>query len=266
MVTQQPLQLKTVEVAFTGGVVESVVAEHGLASQVRFDSAVAVGDLSGAGARFPSGLAFTATFAAGTVMGDVHIDYASPTTAIVLSGGTVTWSSTPRVAMMVQDLSRNVYVFTSGPDVSTLEVGLSSSAAGLSIASLGGLSAQVGPDFFGISRMDGSGVPLYTGVKLALASHMLDINASHPKSAVVAADMAPFDSTVFMVGVAFQNPCDSCSHFMRKLGNLNSVRDLDGDCEAGSASQTFLNGQSQEVQSADECYVSSGRVTVPAGV
>jgi len=78
------VQWKTVEVAFVGGSVASVAAEHGLAPLIRADGkAVAIGDLSGSGRTYPSGLAFTVTFDSGVDMSGVDIDFSSPVTSII---------------------------------------------------------------------------------------------------------------------------------------------------------------------------------------
>ena len=85
LINTSSLQWKTVEVAFMGGgVVESVAAEHGLTPQVREGKAVAVGDLQGSGKTYPSGLAFTVTFASGVDMSGVDIDFSSPITSLQL--------------------------------------------------------------------------------------------------------------------------------------------------------------------------------------
>ena len=100
VVTLQPLQWSRVEVAFSGGVVESAVAEHGLAAHVQAGASVAVG---GSGGSYPGGLALTATFAAATVMADVRIDFASPATAIAVGDATVSWAGqiSPRFRMSI---------------------------------------------------------------------------------------------------------------------------------------------------------------------
>ena len=75
LINVSSLQWKTVEVAFVGGSVSSVAAEHGLTPQVREGKAVAVGDLQGSGRTYPSGLAFTVTFDSGVDMSGVDIDF-----------------------------------------------------------------------------------------------------------------------------------------------------------------------------------------------
>jgi hypothetical protein len=79
------VEWKTVEVAFSGGTVVSAVAEHGLTAVVQGTTVVAVGDLSGSGKTFPSGLAMTVTFSADTNMDDVTIDFKSAATTITIA-------------------------------------------------------------------------------------------------------------------------------------------------------------------------------------
>ena len=204
------LQWKTVEVAFAGGSVDSVVAEHGLSATIGAGgTVVGVGDLLGSGLTYPSGLAFTVTFASGTLMDGVRIDFASPATSITTDDPavypTVEWSATPAVATVVQDTAQQLYAFAPAHDILTIEVGLSSSTSGLSVAPLvGGVSATIGSDFFGLARLDGQGIPLAQGVALAAASRVLDIEPDHARTAVVSADIAsPFTYVAYVVGAAF---------------------------------------------------------------
>jgi hypothetical protein len=262
----QPLPWWSAGFAVTGGQIESVAAEHGLLPQVEMASAtVRIGDSGGGSGSLPSGLVCTVTFSTDTDMAGVRIDYTSLATSVVLAGGgAVTWEGTPRVAIVVQDTRGYMYVFTSDHAVSTLEIGLSSSAADLTMLPLiSGLVAQIGPDFWGVSRLDGAGTPLEQGVKLALASHQLDIDASHAKTAVVPLDIsAPFDSVVFVVGAGFHDRCDSCIHLIKKLGNAGSIDSLsDGDeCQAGSSASTYMDGKTESAQDESECYVSTAGV------
>ena len=78
------LQWQTVEVAFSGGKVESAVAEYSSLAVVtaRDKTYVGIGDLSGSGNTYPSGLAMTVTFSSDTDMDDVKINFHSPITAI----------------------------------------------------------------------------------------------------------------------------------------------------------------------------------------
>ena len=150
LISASELQWKAVEVGFSNGIVESVVAEHGLTPQVRHGVAVAVGDLTGSGLTYPSGLAFSVTFAAGTDMQLVDIDFSSPVTSIISDDPsthpTVEWSTSGgRVATVVVDASYQLYAFAPFNPISTIELGLSSSASGLSVAPLvDGVSAQRG--------------------------------------------------------------------------------------------------------------------------
>jgi len=101
------LKWKTVEVAFSGGTVESAVAHHdGLTAMVQGTTTVGIGDLSGSGNTFPSGLAMTVTFSSDTNMDNVMIDFTSPATAITTADAehypTVAFEGLGNVASVVQ--------------------------------------------------------------------------------------------------------------------------------------------------------------------
>ena len=264
LINTSSLQWKTVEVAFMGGgVVESVAAEHGLTPQVRGGTAVAVGDLQGSGKTYPSGLAFTVTFASGVDMSGVDIDFSSPITSIISDDPsrypTVEWSSSGgRVATVVIDTSYRVYAFAPATPISTIELGLSSSSAGLGVTPLeSGVTAQIGSDFFGLARLDGQGIPLAQGVPLATASRYVDVLPSHARTAVVPQDVSrPFTRVAYVVGASFVDACGSCSHYMLNPPARGSIRSLTGSlrCVAGDASLTYRQGASVLSQSVGECY------------
>ena len=110
------LSWRTIEVAFANGVIESVAAENSLTAQIASNLKwVDVGDLTGSGNTYPAGLVMTVTFTPGTDMSSVFIDFSSSITAIVHSSPipTVSFTSTPRVATVVQDKSNNLYLFAS---------------------------------------------------------------------------------------------------------------------------------------------------------
>ena len=184
------------------------------------------------------------TFTAETDLDSVRIVYDSTATSIsnaaVESGPvTVAWTSAPHAAFVVQDASHFLWLFTAGnKDAKTVELGLTAEEPNLVVTPLTSTPtgsgppsapvAQMGDDFFGLSRLDGSGIPLERDVKLAAVgcaagtscTQALGIDASHAKTAVVASDLAqPFDSLVFVVGAEFPEPCAACSHWIRKASN-----------------------------------------------
>merc|ERR1719353_1401515 len=106
----------------------------------------------------------TVTFTPGTDMSSVFIDFSSSITAIVHSSPipTVSFTSTPRVATVVQDKSNNLYLFAS-PNTptdgraSTIEIAVTGAFAESDITSLlDGLDPiGDGGTYFGLGFLDG---------------------------------------------------------------------------------------------------------------
>ena len=168
---------------FDGGSIASVSAAHELAPTITPSSAGASVGVSSAGVH-PGGLIFTVIFSAGTSR--MEIDYSSGDT-FVASSDVETYpvvsfhgegDASPSVATLVQDSSNYLYLFASNSQpVQTVEVGLTSAQPGLIVSPIApGLSVQMGDDFFGMSRLDGSGTPL---VLLFTPPH------SHPQSSFI---------------------------------------------------------------------------------
>ena len=204
------LPWKSVELAFTGGKIESAEAEHGLSSFPKLD-AVGIGDMSGSGAVYPSGKALTVTFTADTNMDDVEIDFASSSTAIVGDGyPTIEWSSTFPVASIVQDTRLDVYAFAPGTEITSIE--LENPTDTLAITPKApGLSAQMGSGFFGLARLDGSGTPIEQGVPLVSTSEALAPDAAGARTSVVKSPVSPaYGYVTIVLGAFFFDPCETC--------------------------------------------------------
>jgi len=257
------LDWKGVEVGFgnvADGQIVSVVAEHSLSALINQNaSAVGVTDLSGSGNSYPTGKAMTITFAPDVNMADVYIDFAHPATAIGSSTGTLTWMDTPGVATLLQDALFNLYIFPGSGSVASVEVGLATpqSTSGLVVSSsASGVSSIQGVDFFGLTRLDGSGTALPGGTVLASANQVIDFNPGHEKTFVGEhSGAANFSYLVFVVGQTLFNACSACTDKMLNPSNANSNRPLSGLlCTAGDGSQTYRAGGATPYQSKTECY------------
>ena len=223
---------KSIEIAFTGGQVESAEAEHGLSSFPKLD-AVGIGDMSGSGAVYPSGKALTVTFTADTNMDDVEISFASSSTAIVGDGyPTIEWSSTFPVASIVQDTRLDVYAFAPGTEITSIEVANPTDTIAIT-PKVPGLSAQMGSGFFGLARLDGSGTPIEQGVPIVATSEALAPDAAGARTSVVKNPVSPAYSYVtFVLAAFFFDPCETCG-FPAGGCTANEVGDACVD-EAGS--------------------------------
>ena len=222
VVNSTDVQWKTVEVAFAGGAVESAVAEHGLTAQLRGTTVVSVGDLSGSGNTYPSGLAMTVTFSSSTNMDDVIIDFSSAATAIVPDTAfypTVAWDTLPNanVASVVQDEQNNLYAFLPGANISTVELNVANDMSTLQITPLlSGLSATTSPTggFFGLGYLDGSGTAIEQAVPIAACNETLDPIATGAQTFVsIQSDQSPppqISYLTIVVGAAFVDPCGAC--------------------------------------------------------
>ncbi|EOD22698.1 hypothetical protein EMIHUDRAFT_95349 [Emiliania huxleyi CCMP1516] len=257
------LSWQTVELEFANGVIESVAPENGIAAIVNANNKeVGVGDMGGSGDTYPAGLVMTVTFTPGTDMDSVYIDFSSSKTAIGISAQTtVSFTSTPRVATVVQDKSNNLYLFASpntptDGKASTIEIAVTGAFAESDItALLTGLTPQVGSGFFGLGFLDGSS-HLPDGEAIAVASRpLLDIDVDSVKTAVVASPAAPgFDALIFVIGAAF-DPCVSCNAIVRKTGN--TPRSYGNPCLPGDPTKTYKDGPKSTpdlAQETTECY------------
>ncbi|EOD17108.1 hypothetical protein EMIHUDRAFT_124127, partial [Emiliania huxleyi CCMP1516] len=211
------LSWQTVEVAFANGVIESVAAENGLTATIKTNNKeVGVGDLGGSGKSHPAGLVMTVTFTSGTDMDSVYIDFSSSTTVICIVT-CVPFTSTPRVATVVQDKSNNLYLFASpntptDGKASTIEIAVTGAVDESDITPLlTDMTLQVGSGFFGLTILDGTS-NLPDGEAIAVASRpLLDIDVDSVTTAVVASPAAPaFDALIFVIGAAF-DPCVLCN-------------------------------------------------------
>ena len=255
------LSWRTVEVAFANGVIESVAAENGLTAQTTSDlKGVGIGDLTGSGDTYPAGLVMTVTFTPGTDMSSVFIDFSSTTTAIVHSTHpTVAWTSTPRVATVVQDKSNNLYLFAS-PNTptdgraGTIEIAVTGAFAESDITSLlNGMTPQVGGGFFGLGFLDGVS-KLPDGEAVAVTSRpLLDIDVDSVITAVVASPVAPaFDALIFVIGAAFFDPCGTCNAIVKKTGN--APISYGNPCLLGDPTKTYKDNPNTLPQETTECY------------
>ena len=191
------LRWLAVEIDFANGVIESVAAENGVTPQIKADGkGVGVADLSGAANSYPAGLVMTVTFTSGTDMDSVYIDFSSSATSIVHSDPsmqpTVSWTSTPRLATVVQDTSSNLYLLQdtssniylfASPNTPTngragaIEIAVTGAFSESDITSLlNGMTPQVGSGFFRLGFLDGvSNLP--DGEAIAVTSRpLLDID------------------------------------------------------------------------------------------
>ncbi|EOD27065.1 hypothetical protein EMIHUDRAFT_204958 [Emiliania huxleyi CCMP1516] len=265
------LRWLTVEVAFANGEIESVAAEYGLTATIATNKkSVSVSDLTGSGDTYPAGLAMTVTFTPETDMSSVFIDFSSSTTSTAVLHKdfsahptvSVSWTSTPRVATVVQDKSNNLYLFAS-PNTptdgraSTIEIALTDAFAKSDITSLlKGMTPQVGSGFFGLGFLDGVS-KLPDGEAIAVTSRpLLDIDVDSRRDAVVASPAAPaFDALIFVIGAAFFDPCGTCNAIVKKTGNWPvSYGSL---CLPGDPTKTYKDGPKSTddlVQETTECY------------
>ena len=257
------LSWQTVEVEFANGVIESVAHENGLtAIIIANNKEVAVGDFGGSGDTYPASLVMTVTFTPGTDMSSVFIDFSSSKTAIGISAQTtVSFTSTPRVATVVQDKSNNLYLFASpntptDGKASTIEIAVTGAFAESDItALLTGMTPQVGSGFFGLGFLDDTS-NLPDGEAIAVASRpLLDIDVDSVKTAVVASPAAPgFDALIFVIGAAF-DPCVSCNAIVRKTGK--APRSYGNPCLPGDPTKTYKSGPKSTpdlAQETTECY------------
>ncbi|EOD19279.1 hypothetical protein EMIHUDRAFT_255673, partial [Emiliania huxleyi CCMP1516] len=255
------LSWQTVEVAFANGVIESVAAENGLTATIKTNNKeVGVGDLGGSGKSHPAGLVMTVTFTSGTDMDSVYIDFSSSTTVICIVT-CVPFTSTPRVATVVQDKSNNLYLFAS-PNTptdgvaSTIEIAVTGAFNESDITSLlTGMTPQVGSGFFGVGFLDGTS-KLPDGEAIAVVSRpLLDIDVDSVTTAVVASPAAPaFDALLFVIGAAF-DPCVLCNAILRKTGNRPRL--YGNPCLPGDPTKTYKDGPKSTadlVQETTECY------------
>ena len=265
------LRWLTVEVAFANGEIESVAAEYGLTATIATNKkSVSVSDLTGSGDTYPAGLAMTVTFTPETDMSSVFIDFSSSTTSTAVLHKdfsahptvSVSWTSTPRVATVVQDKSNNLYLFAS-PNTptdgraSTIEIALTDAFAKSDITSLlKGMTPQVGSGFFGLGFLDGVS-KLPDGEAIAVTSRpLLDIDVDSRRDAVVASPAAPaFDALIFVIGAAFFDPCGTCNAIVKKTGN--APKSYGSLCLPGDPTKTYKDGPKSTddlVQETTECY------------
>ena len=251
------LTWKTIELAFTGGQVMAAEAEHGLTAQIQGDSVVGIGDLSGSGDSFPSGLAMTVTFTASTNMSDVVIDFSTSTTAITMDDPatypTVEWSMLPNslVACIVQDSHNKIYAFAPGTDITSINI--ANPTDSLEITSLvSGLTSQLGTGFFGLARLDGTGNPIEQQTPIAIANEELAPNAVGSQTSIVKSPVSPgYDYVIFVIGAVFSDPCKRCGYPYEE--GTTAYR---GDCKANAANDACaseLDGSS--------CYLAAPSCT-----
>ena len=141
----------------------------------------------------------------------------------------------------MQDTNNQLYLFAPTQDVNTMEIGLQSSTSGLTVTPVvSGLSAQMGSDFFGLSRLDGSGTPLEQGVVLASASRELDFDPSHSKTAVALQGTSSVSYLVFVTDAAFFDPCGTCTNYIINPPVTATIRVIgEFSCKPGDSSLQF---------------------------
>ncbi|EOD24423.1 hypothetical protein EMIHUDRAFT_123611, partial [Emiliania huxleyi CCMP1516] len=255
------LSWQTVELAFANGVIESVAAENGLTATIKTNNKeVGVGDMAGSGDTHPAGLVMTVTFTSGTDMDSVYIDFSSSTTVICILT-CVPFTSTPRVATVVQDKSNNLYLFASpntptDGKASTIEIAVTGAVDESDITPLlTDMTLQVGSGFFGLTILDGTS-NLPDGEAIAVTSRpLLDIDVDSVTTAVVASPAAPgFDALIFVIGAAF-DPCVLCNAIMTKTGKRPRL--YGNPCLPGDPTKTYKDGPKSTadlVQLTTECY------------
>ena len=224
------LQWQTVEVAFSGGKVESAVAEYSSLAVVtaRDKTYVGIGDLSGSGNTYPSGLAMTVTFSSDTDMDDVKINFHSPITAITTNDQatypTVAFSHLPNgyVASIVQDTQLDLYVFAPSIEINTVELSVSNMADMKITPLIDHLRAIQGNDKFGLAFLDGvhRSIGIAQAVPIASCTEALTPSAGGATWVSILSDETLSPSIEYLtviVGAIFDPPpsmpansCESC--------------------------------------------------------
>ena len=276
---------KALSVSFTKGAwspapeIESVTMHHGSPGQLTTQSAGSffqAAELGGAGLAWPNGLAATVTFAAGTDMDAVQIDYASlntyvvayedPTCVPVLQQPCATlpavyFSSSARQPAVVafsaaSDLlappgsaSYDVYVFAPAAEFKQVSVGFNApgSVQSWSFETSSPMQIIQGSEAFGIWRSDGGFLP--TGVALTRLTAPADgcvtacIDPSHPNSnAEDTTEVSNFYDVVYVHGadVTPYDPCTSCTYVFGGGDPAECTSSAGASCAANG--QTCLAG------------------------
>jgi len=261
-----PNRWQGIQVAFTHGTIESATSEHGLNVDINPTTrVVAVANIAGEVSSYPSGLVMEVTFALGTDMDQVNIDFSTTNTLIVLGHPypTLEWSSTPNVATVVQDEDLKIYLFTTGVPVSTIDIGFYGALeAGFSVSKLLN-EVSIIPDssfggrtFFGILRGDGNSAGLPQGVPLAVASRLLtDVDIDSGDTFVSAVDTSnAFSAIRFVVGAVYFDPCSKCTNHIMNSAVAASIKP---GCEGGVPGNggTYVDGPDPfALQDSQECY------------